>query len=688
MNKTKKLLWSTLSAAALIAGTIGAGPVYAAPAKDTVVSPLKPNTYRFSSTQGPRCIPVRNGTTMHLGQDLAASNGSPIYAVADGVVTATHNGVYQGTAGYIVVRHVLGGQTYYTAYIHMYNAGKYVRVGQKVKAGQRIADVGSSGASTAPHLHFEVWGSAGWMKGPTIEPMAWLKRYGVDMKRHATVVYNFTLPKSCNYWAASDLNLRSSASTASKLVKVVRKGTPMTSVPGAYANGYVKVNAAGVNGWAVHGAVSPTRVAADPAKIEVTPVAANLYYYATANVNLRQGPSTAYNTLGTVPSGTRVKVTGTSGRWLRLVYGSKTGFASADYFTRTAPAPVKAPAKTPVKTPAKPAPKPTTPAKKTTLQVKSNVNLRKGASTKDAVIMVLPKAAKVVQTSASGGWSKVTYQGKTGYVASSYLVTPPKAPAKPAPKPVVKAPAKAPAKKTTKQTTANLSLRAGASTSKKRVLVIPKNARVTVTSTSKGWSKVTYKGKTGYVSASYLKNVAAAKPAAKKPVVKKAAAKTPAKKAPAKKAVKKAVKKTTKQTTANLSLRAGASTSKKRVLVIPKSAKVTVTSTSRGWSKVTYKGKTGYVSASYLKNVAAAKPAAKKPVVKKAAAKAPAKKAVKKTTRKATANLSLRAGASTSKKRLAVITKNAKVTVTSTSKGWSKVTYKGKTGYASARYLK
>lgn len=601
MNKTKKLLWSTVSAAALIAGTFGAGPAVAAPAQDTVVSPLKPNTYRFSSTQGPRCIPVLNGTTMHLGQDLPAADGSPIYAVADGVVTATHNGVYRGTAGYIVVRHLLGGQTYYTAYIHMYNAGKYVRAGQKVKAGQRIADVGSSGASTAPHLHFEVWGSAGWMKGPTIEPMAWLKRYGIDMKRHATTVYNFTLPTSCSYWAASDLNLRATASSSSKMVKLVRKGTPMTSVPGAYSNGYVRVTANGVSGWALHGTVSPSRVAANPQTIDVTPVAASLYYYATANVNFRQGPSTGYAVLGTVPKGTRVKVTGTSNGWLRVVHGSKTGFASASYFNRTAPAPVKAPAKTP--TPAKPAPKPSTPAKATTLQVKSAVYLRKGASTKDAVVMVLPAGAKVSQVSASAGWSKVTYQGKTGYTSSAYLTAPAKAPAKPAPKPAAKPKpkpkpvVKAPAKTTTKQTSANLSLRKGASTSTARLLVIPKNAKVSVASTSKGWSKVSYQGKTGYVSASYLKNVAAAKPAVKKPVVKKAAAKTPVKKAPA----KKAVKTSTRKATANLSLRAGASTAKKRLLVIPKNAKVTVVSTSKGWSKVTYQGKTGYASAKYLK---------------------------------------------------------------------------------------
>jgi uncharacterized protein YgiM (DUF1202 family) len=534
MKKMNKVLWSTMSAAALIAGTFSAVPAYAAPAQDTVVAPLKAKTYRYSSTQGPRCIPVMNGTTMHLGQDLAASDGSPIYAVADGTVTLARSGT-NASSGYIVVRHVLDGQTYYTAYIHMWNAWKYVRPGQSVKAGQRIADVGNSGPSTAPHLHFEVWGAAGWMKGPRIEPMQWLKKYGIDMKQNASIVYNFKLPSSCQYWAANDLNLRSSASSSAKVIKTVKKGAAMSSVPGAYNNGYVQVTVAGTKGWAVHGAVSPRAVAAAPERIDVKPLS-TMYYYATANVNLRQGPGGSYRALTVVPKDTRVKVTGSAGTWLRVIHGSTTGFVSGSYLARSSPAAPAAPAKPPVKPapkpPVKPAPKPT--------------------------------------------------------------------PAKPAPKPPVKKPAVAkPAPKVvTKQLTANLNLRAGVGTQHKSLVVVPRNTKVRVATTSAGWSKISYKGKTGWVSNRYLKTIAAPAKTVSKPAPKAPAAKAPVKKAPAKKAT---VKSVAKKATANLNMRSGATAKHRSLAVIPKNAKVTVLSTSRGWSKVSYKGKTGYASASYLK---------------------------------------------------------------------------------------
>ncbi|SJM55937.1 Enterotoxin [Arthrobacter rhombi] len=106
-------------------------------------------------------------------------------------------------------------------------------------------------------------------------------------------------------------------------------------------------------------------------------------------------------------------------------------------------------------------------------------------------------------------------------------------------------------------------------------------------STAKSWAKVTYKGKKGYVAASYLKTVAPAKAPVKKPA-----------KAPAKKPAAKSVTKVTK---ANLNMRSGAGTKYKSVLVIPKNAKVAVASTAKSWAKVTYRGKKGYVAASYLK---------------------------------------------------------------------------------------
>lgn len=114
---------------------------------------------RFTSPYGPR-----NGR-MHKGIDIAAPVGTPIYAAADGVVTAA--GSSSGYGNRIIIAH---GNGLSTLYAHMYADGILVSPGQSVKRGQQIAKVGNAGRSTGPHLHFEV------LKGSTaVNPMNYLK---------------------------------------------------------------------------------------------------------------------------------------------------------------------------------------------------------------------------------------------------------------------------------------------------------------------------------------------------------------------------------------------------------------------------------------------------------------------------------------------------------------------------------
>lgn len=86
----------------------------------------------------------------HEGLDFTASSGTPIVATADGVVTRSG---WEDTYGNIVeVTHAEG---FMTRYAHI--SKRHVTEGQHVKRGQRIADVGSTGRSTGPHLHYEVF---------------------------------------------------------------------------------------------------------------------------------------------------------------------------------------------------------------------------------------------------------------------------------------------------------------------------------------------------------------------------------------------------------------------------------------------------------------------------------------------------------------------------------------------------
>ncbi len=106
---------------------------------------------RLSSRYGMRRHPILGYSRMHRGIDFAAPRGTPIYAAGDGVVeTAGRNGAY---GKYVRIRH---NSTYKTAYAHMSRLAKAARRGKRVRQGQTIGYVGSSGRSTGAHLHYEV----------------------------------------------------------------------------------------------------------------------------------------------------------------------------------------------------------------------------------------------------------------------------------------------------------------------------------------------------------------------------------------------------------------------------------------------------------------------------------------------------------------------------------------------------
>lgn len=106
---------------------------------------------RLASGFGMRRHPVLGYTKMHKGVDFAASRGTPIMAAGDGVVVKASP--YGSYGNYIQIRH---NSTYSTAYAHMNAYAKGMRAGARVKQGQVIGYVGTTGRSTGPHLHYEV----------------------------------------------------------------------------------------------------------------------------------------------------------------------------------------------------------------------------------------------------------------------------------------------------------------------------------------------------------------------------------------------------------------------------------------------------------------------------------------------------------------------------------------------------
>lgn len=106
---------------------------------------------RMSSGFGVRIHPVLGYTKMHKGMDFAAPIGTPVYASGDGVIERA--GPFTSYGNYIRIRH---SSKISTAYAHLSRYGKGVRAGMRVKQGQIIGYVGTTGRSTGPHLHYEV----------------------------------------------------------------------------------------------------------------------------------------------------------------------------------------------------------------------------------------------------------------------------------------------------------------------------------------------------------------------------------------------------------------------------------------------------------------------------------------------------------------------------------------------------
>ena len=121
---------------------------YTPSAGSGVLSNPCPSAY-ISSEFGGRSSPGGIGSTNHKGRDYAAASGSPIYAAASGTVTTV--GYNSARGNYLVINH---GDGLATLYQHC--SAIYVAQGQSVSQGENIAAVGSTGASTGPHLHFEV----------------------------------------------------------------------------------------------------------------------------------------------------------------------------------------------------------------------------------------------------------------------------------------------------------------------------------------------------------------------------------------------------------------------------------------------------------------------------------------------------------------------------------------------------
>ncbi|HTY64526.1 MAG TPA: M23 family metallopeptidase [Acidobacteriota bacterium] len=125
---------------------------YLAAQKDIYVATPRgyPATGEITSHYGKREDPFGNATEFHTGVDISCDASTPVRATADGVVS--HSGWIGNSGNVVILEHGCGFSTVYA-----HNRSNSVKVGSRVKRGDIVGYVGTTGRSTGPHVHYEVW---------------------------------------------------------------------------------------------------------------------------------------------------------------------------------------------------------------------------------------------------------------------------------------------------------------------------------------------------------------------------------------------------------------------------------------------------------------------------------------------------------------------------------------------------
>ena len=207
----------------------------------------------------------------------------------------------------------------------------------------------------------------------------------------------------------------------------------------------------------------------------------------SSSVNFRSAPNTSSTSYGELKNGTKVNVVGVSSGWYKVTYNGKTGYIHPDYITLASSSAGTAIAPSNTVT--------STTGTAGTVKCSSSVNLRSEANTSSSILAELKNGTAVTVVSTANGWCKVTYSGKTGYIKQDYVSTTGSASNNTSASTGTAAVVKC---------SSTVNFRSSASTSSTILGELKNGTAVTVLSTSNGWSKVSYAGKTGYISADYL----------------------------------------------------------------------------------------------------------------------------------------------------------------------------------------
>lgn len=345
----------------------------------------------------------------------------------------------------------------------------------------------------------------------------------------------------------------------------------------------------------------------------------------TAALNMRTGAGLDNSIIMTMPKGAEVIVQSTSNGWSKVVYNNTVGYASAQYLSST---------------------NEVSGSFGTGTVSGSDVRMRSGAGITHSIVGTYDKGTQMKITGAAGNWYAVSYSGKTGYVSADYMTLSAGAASNGDSKPAeIETPGTDGYKGAIIGT--SVRMRSQPNTNCSTLGYYSNGVVMTVSGSVDGWYKVSYNGKTGYVSASYMRispdNVYSA---AKSGSVNGSAVR----------------------------MRMGPSTDFAIVGSYNKGTDVKISGEYDGWYEVCINGKYGYMKKDYVKVGSAAAAAPEKPMDSVGTI---------------TGNgVRMRSGPGTGYSVVGYYNKGIQVNVTGQTGNWYAVTYKGLKGYISADYVK
>ena len=354
-------------------------------------------------------------------------------------------------------------------------------------------------------------------------------------------------------------------------------------------------------------------------------------------LNVRKGPGTQYDRIGSVKNGVKVTILGEENGWYKIEYNGGAGYVSKEYIVLDGTAPTVTPTATPE-------------APKTgTVKISSNtLNVRKGPGTGYARIGSVKKGATVTILGEENGWYKIEYNGGTGYVSKEYVQVGGGS--------TTTAPTTPPTETktgTVKISSNTLNVRKGPGTGYARIGSLSNGAAVTILGEESGWYKISYNGGTGYVSKEYIQvggSSATASP-------------TQAPDDGAGAIGKVAI------SSGSLTVRKGPGVNYAKVGALYKNDTVTILEVGDQWHKISFGGTTAYVSAQYIQVQSASSGSGTATV-------------------NVSGTLLVRSGPGQNYDRIGSLRNGATVTVTGQSGIWYKIQYSGTTGYVHGGYLR